>query len=495
MENPSGVQRTTASNLELSRGKWMKKEIFQHFMENAAEGFLAVDEELVVVFINPKAGAMFGFPPESAPGKPLTDLLGEEDEKSFAAMVREGNHPSREMKITLKDGTALWVRVSVAPFFDERRKSSTSLIFLTDIGELEQTRSALRDSRIFVERFADAAPYALYILDLDTNRYDFVNHSYQTVTGSSREELLGKGPNIHAARIHPDDMATVTLHNTLCAGARKGEILECEYRYRCNKGEYRWFLTTDVVFSSRENGTARQILGTVHDVTHRRRTEEKIKASLYEKEVLLREVHHRVKNNMQVISSLLTLQAQGIRDTKLLEVFEEARGRVAAMALVHEALYQSEDMAEVNMNQYISRLAGMLFEAARKDPKAVHLVVEAEDVTMDIDSLIPCGLIFNELISNSLKHAFPCGRKGEISIRARRLTNKDMELVVSDNGVGLPVSIDFRHTRTLGLQLVTGLAEGQLGGTIDVNRVGGTTFTIRIRKKERKGRLNLGTGG
>ena len=215
------------------------------------------------------------------------------------------------------------------------------------------------------------------------------------------------------------------------------------------------------------------------DITERKRAEEKIKSSLKEKEVLLKEIHHRVKNNLQVISSMLHLQSGYIKDKQALEMFRESQNRVKLMVLIHEKLYQSKDLARIDFAEYIRDLVAHLFRSYGVDSEVIALKINVEDVILGIDTAIPCGLIINELVSNSLKHAFPAGKKGEICIDLRSDNNNKFTLTVSDNGIGFPRDLDFRKTETLGLQLVITLVE-QLGGTIELYRNGGTEFKIKF---------------
>ncbi len=219
----------------------------------------------------------------------------------------------------------------------------------------------------------------------------------------------------------------------------------------------------------------------LRDITERKREEEKLKSSLREKEILLKEIHHRVKNNLQIISSLLNLQSTHIRDPRALEVFKEGQGRVRSMALIHEKLYQSADLARVDFYEYISNLAAYLFRSYEVNSGAVKLNVESEDVLLGVDTAIPCGLIINELVSNSLKHAFPDGTGGSINIRLRPADAERLTLAVSDDGVGLPPDFDVRNTPSLGLQLVNTLAR-QLGGEVEVGGGEGAEFKITFRK-------------
>ena len=219
------------------------------------------------------------------------------------------------------------------------------------------------------------------------------------------------------------------------------------------------------------------------DITERKRAEEKIKQSLKEKEVLLREIHHRVKNNLQIISSLLKLQASRVNDKHVKKVYQESNNRINAMALVHEILYQSEDLAEIDLKQYIIYIARNLLKIFGSRSKDVTLETEGDDVHLEINQAVPIGLILNEIISNSLKHAFPEGHRGEVKIFTHLLEGGRIELIVSDNGQGIPNHIDYRNTKTLGLRLIHGLVEKQLKGTLALSRSNGTQYTIQFERK------------
>ncbi|MCX9012702.1 MAG: response regulator [Candidatus Methanoperedens sp.] len=219
------------------------------------------------------------------------------------------------------------------------------------------------------------------------------------------------------------------------------------------------------------------------EITERRRAEDQIRQSLKEKEVLLREIHHRVKNNMQIISSLLRLQSEYIREEKYLDMFKDCQNRIISMSLVHEKLYHSRDLAKIDFKYYITDMVNGLFRSYGFGKDRIKLELNVEDVPLNIDSAIPCGLIINELITNSLKHAFPGGRSGEIKIVLRKTDGNTLELLASDNGVGIPEDIDIKKTESLGLHLVTLLVNRQLEGEINLDRSKGTEFQIKFRNK------------
>jgi len=215
------------------------------------------------------------------------------------------------------------------------------------------------------------------------------------------------------------------------------------------------------------------------DITERKKAEEQIKASLKEKEVMLREIHHRVKNNMQIVISLLRLQSVKVEDKKTQEILRGCQNRIHTMSIIHEKLYQSKDLAKIDYAQYIDGLAVHVFQSYGVDSNLVAVKTDLEKVFLDLNRAIPCGLIINELLSNSVTHAFPEGKKGEICINLHSDKKGMITLVVSDNGISLPDDIDFRKAQSLGLQMVNDLTR-QIGGTIKLDRKAGTAFTIKF---------------
>jgi len=273
--------------------------------------------------------------------------------------------------------------------------------------------------------------------------------------------------------IHPDDRNMIVERHLK---RLRGEELPAVYSCRIlNRDGNTLWMDVSAVLINWEGQAATLIFA--NDITERKRADEVIRASLREKEVLLREIHHRVKNNMQIISSLFNLQAGYIKDEEALRILKEGQTRIRSMALVHEKLYQSGDLSKIDLAGYIQSLSVHLFQVYLVDPNQVRLETEFGEVPLDINSAVPCGLILNELISNALKHAFPAGRKGVLMIRLRRRKDGEVELRIADNGVGFPKGLDFRRTEGLGLQIVN-LLVGQLEGTIKLDEKNGTAFTV-----------------
>jgi PAS domain S-box-containing protein len=224
------------------------------------------------------------------------------------------------------------------------------------------------------------------------------------------------------------------------------------------------------------DGTEQGVVYVIRDLTERKLVEQQIRRALKEKEALLKEIHHRVKNNLQVVSSLLKLQIGATKDERAIEALRESQNRIYSMAFVHEMLYISEDLAEVDVTTLTTRLAHSLLGAYGGNQQAVTLKMNLDEVSLGMDAAIPCSLIINELVTNALKHAFPPDQTGEICIDLRA-TDGQIVLTVSDNGIGLPPEVKVHQAESLGLQLVNTLTE-QLEGSLDIDRRSGTAFRI-----------------
>jgi len=341
--------------------------------------------------------------------------------------------------------------------------------------EHKQAEEALQKSEEKYRSFIETTEEWIWSIDRE-GHYTYSNPAVEAILGYRVEEFVGRDSRL---LMHAEDQKAIAkLLPSLIADkcGWTGFIL----RWRHKNGTYRYLESNAVpVFNDRNEVVGYR--GADRDITDRKQAEEKIKASLKEKEVLLKEIHHRVKNNLQIISSLLKLQSSYIKDQQALEMFKDSQSRIRSMALIHEKLYQSQDLSKVNFAEYIANLAANLFRSYTINSTAINLSMNVDDVFLEIDIAVPCGLILNELISNSLKYAFPDERKGKIQIDLSLDKEREVTLIVKDDGIGLPKDFDFHNTKTLGLQLVDNLVE-QLEGTIELNGNGRTeckiTFTI-----------------
>ena len=295
---------------------------------------------------------------------------------------------------------------------------------------------------------------------------ELVNAQAESVFGYSRDEMLGQPVEMLVpARFgagHPS-LRTMFFEDPQSRPMGAGRDL---YAMRKDRSEF----PVEIGLNPIETESGTLVLSAIVDITDRKQRERRIEAALREKDVLLREIHHRVKNNLQVIDSLLGLQSARINDPSVQEILREGQNRVRSMALIHQTLYQSNDFAEVDFARFLESLVRTLASSYGLDGERVTLTVDADPVTLPIDAAIPCGLAVNELVSNALKHAFPGQARGQITICLRVDDDGTVATVtVTDNGIGLPDTLDISTTPTLGLQLVSLLTD-QLGGSFTVQR-------------------------
>ncbi|MBD3364159.1 PAS domain S-box protein [candidate division WOR-3 bacterium] len=331
--------------------------------------------------------------------------------------------------------------------------------------ERKKAEEELRIKNIAIEGSLNG----IALMGLD-GKISYVNKACLKMWGyEETEEILGRyGGDFYASR-----RDVVRIMKTLRdEGNWMGEI----QAIRKDSSRFPAFLTISMI-RDRE-ATPLGVIASMVDITDAKKAEEKIKAALKEKDVLLKEVHHRVKNNLQVITSLLSLQAEHIKDSQTLEVFKESQNRVRSIGLIHEKLYQSPDLSSVNLADYILSLCDYLLNTYSIKTGKVKLDIDAEDISLEVDRAIPCSLIVNEFVSNAFKYAFPEGKEGVVGIGLKKIDN-DVILTVSDNGVGFPPDVDFRKSNSLGLQLVSILVD-QLGGSLERKTGKGTQFKIRF---------------
>lgn len=340
-----------------------------------------------------------------------------------------------------------------------------------------QNRS-LRESeerlRLMVQAVQD---YAIFMFDADGRIVNW-NEGAKLMTGYEEDEAIGR----HLSSFYPEEeVREGKPEQALKSAMEKGHV-EQEGR-RVKKDGARFWAHATITALRDEKGNLKGFTKVVRDITELRETQRRLEQALSAKEVLLREVHHRVRNNLQIISSLLRLESRSVREAPVLRILTETQGRIYALAIIHELLYESKDMENVNRREYITRIARHLYQSFGVGAERVKLTISVEDVECPIKIAIPLGLIVNELVSNSLEHAFPENRRGEIRVSIEHVSESQSELVVADNGIGMPDDLEVSGTGTFGLYLVNTLTE-QLQGVIELNRHDGVEARIRFRDSQ-----------
>jgi PAS domain S-box-containing protein len=431
-------------------------ERYSRMLENMLEGCLIFTEELRYLYVNAAAARHSRRPKDQLLGRLLTEVVpGVESTALYAELescVKARRASKLETEFTFEDGEVAWFEISIEPV------PEGLFVFSIETTERRRAEALLRDREQQLSLITDALPGPVSRVSAD-GRYLFANAAFarwfdrgvDEIVGRTQEELLGlerlrrAEPYIAQARAG----LRVTYESAIPT-YRNGEV----------------HALVDLIPVADPGGLGAGHLSVVTDITARRIAEQALEGSLREKEALLKEVHHRVKNNLQVIASLLRLEGRRTDHAATNHVLTEMRGRVHSMALLHETLYRSGNFSGVDLASYLGELASQLFRSTLSPAGTVHLNLDLVSVVVEIDQAIPCGLILNELASNSLKHGFPDGRTGAVWIRLRPTREgRALCLSVWDNGCGLPNDFEEKRKVSLGLQLVTDLAR-QLKGTL-----------------------------
>jgi two-component system CheB/CheR fusion protein len=442
------------------------RELAEAIIETVHEPLVVIDDKLQVKSANRSFYQTFR-------------LSREETEGCFLHHLDHGNWDFPELHAFVREMTANGARAQDVEIDHEfiglgRRSLLLSaravqsgepmvLLVIADITERRQAAEA-RYRRLF-----ESARDAILVVDGESGRVNDLNPFAAQWLGYSRSELIGKKLWTTPAFIHTE-IGESAIREILAAGSARFDRVTL----KANDGRE---MESEIIGNAYADGATKLIQFNIRDVTERSKTEQQTRGSLKEKEVLLQELHHRVKNNLQVITSLLSLQAHYIDDFKILRMYDETLNRVKSIAAVHELLYQQTGTSMMDLGNYIRKLAGGLFDFYGVKKDKIKLKVNAGDLPLTLDKAVPCGLIINELVSNSLKHAFPESRKGELTVTLNFDGSKYV-LAVADNGIGF-LEQQMDQSKTLGLQLVKILAE-QLGGAITLHRADPTEVIIEF---------------
>jgi len=466
-------------NREITERKQAEEKIKQSAEEwettfNSISDLVSIhDTNFKLIRVNQAFADVFTLSPEELIGRTCYELVHGTNEPvppcPFKKLQDTGKPQFTEF---FEPYLGIHLEVNTSPIFDDEGKTIACIHITRDITERKQAEEALRESE---ERYHDLFENASDIIQIVTpdGHFKYVNQKWREVLGYTEEEISGLTPwDI----MHPDSIPHCReAFREVMSGepvdkietvfiAKDGRLVEVEGSINCR-------------FEGSKPVSTR---GIFRDITERKLAEDKIKTSLAEKELLLKEVHHRVKNNMQVISSLLKLGAASVKNKEDAVVFKDSQDRIKSMALVYNKLYQAEDLAHIDFGEYVRDLVRNLAPSYKAVSGKVTTSVEGGGVSLGVDQAIPCGLIINELITNSLKYAFPRSRGGEIKVSLAE-NEGEVELTISDDGAGVPESLDLASSPTLGLRLVGNLVE-QLGGKIELERTAGTSFKITFRR-------------
>ena len=474
-------------------------ELLHHtFIDSSTDMAFLKDDRFKYLLANQALCSFYGKAENEIIGKTDFELLG----KSAAAKCRKSD------KQALAENRINVCEEKISGLTFETRKFPVKLIggrigvggYIRDISERKQAESqreaaleALHEMNEIFRLFLKHSPIYVFIKD-ENIRPIYLSENYEKMLGRPLGEILGK---------NMDDLFPSELSRTMIEDDKRllREGKSFEFIEELNGRIY-----STIKFPIIIMGKAKYLAGFTIDITERKQAEEQVQASLREKEVLLKEIHHRVKNNLQIVSGLLTLQAAQINDERLHRLIKESQSRIWTMTLIHQTLYQSDNLADIDMTDYICSLVGNLLSSHAQVAMPPTVSFDLVPVRLVIDKAIPLALIINELVTNALKHAFPDGRPGEIRIALNECRDKacprmgtrlvptdnmgtarcapTYELTVADNGAGLPAGFDPKNQKSLGLQLVDMLTK-QLGGSLAFESSGGASVHIIFSNNEK----------
>ncbi|MDP8239510.1 MAG: PAS domain S-box protein [Candidatus Hatepunaea meridiana] len=454
---------------------------FRLLAESSSDIIWTIDTDMRFTYASPSVRFILGYTKEEMLSLSVKDVLTPASYRDFQKAFRQRNEAKRletgmnltiriELELIRNDKTTIWTEVVTNPLRDEKSQLIGDIGIIRDITLRKQSEEKLLESEEKYRILIDDAPLGIYYNDLQ-GKFLFGNKKAEEIIGYKKEELTNKY-FLKLKLLSPKEI--IKAAKLLALNQMGRSTGPDSFVLKMKDG-----LKKDVeINTSLINIRGKKVvLGMVSDISKRIETEKHLKSLIFEKEALIKEVHHRVKNNFQIISSLLDLQSGSIKDKQAFKLFKESRNRIRSISLIHEKLYISENLSEIDFGDYIESLTNSLLYSFGFTPETVKFKINVSGIFFEIGTAIPCALIINELVTNSFKHAFKDNRNAEINILLITDNYREYTLIYADNGSGFPAGYDLRKPETLGLQLVNTLIK-QIHGTIELENQAGAAFRI-----------------
>ncbi|HMK53324.1 MAG TPA: PAS domain S-box protein [Methanobacteriaceae archaeon] len=429
------------------------------------------------IYVSPSVKSVLGYEPLEMIGKSMYDFIHPADVDNVVSCMQEaiGECMTQlaQYRYRKADDSYIWLETMGTPLFNMSGEVSGFVCNSRDITQQKETEKALKDSEEKYRFLIESAKDPIFIVD-QNGKFLLVNTAGADKMQLKAEDFVGK--TLWDIFLESADLQMGLIKEVI--SSKNGVDVELPITY---DGVKLWFSTSIQPLIS-EDGSVESVQIIARDISQIKKVQKQLENALEDKDMLMKEIYHRVKNNLMVISSLLNLQSHYIKDKEAQGMFKESQNRARSMALIHERLYRSTDLKRIDFGDYIRTMSKDLLHTYASGSGRINLEIDVEEVLLDINTSIPLGLIVNELISNSLKHAFPGGRDGNIKVKFHQ--NKDEYLLeVADNGVGLPEDMDLQKTGSLGMQLVYSLTE-QINGHLKLERSPGATFRITFKEEK-----------
>ena len=466
--------------LDISKRRQTEEQLrkLSRVVEQAPMSIVITDRAGAIEYVNPAFCELTGYAKEEVQGRNTRILKSGatpiEVYQDLWATLTAGEVWRGELNNRKKSGEAFVELAVVAPVIDADGRTTHYVALKEDITKEKAVEEEARESGERFEQLVQHIDEVFWMTDVPKAQMLYVSPAYEAIWGRTCASLMAS-PGAWLDAVHPEDRER-SLQASLTDQA--SGAYDIEYRIVRPDGEIRWI--HDRAFPvENQAGEVYRIVGVANDVTVRKQAHDALQASLREKEALLKEVHHRVKNNLQVITSLLRLETGRSADASTIAVLRDMKGRIQSMALLHETLYRSGNFAAVDLGLYLRQLATQSFRTLNERPGSIHLELDVASVRVEMDQAIPCGLLVNELISNCLKHGFPGERTGSIRVALQAAHGSTLRMSVADTGIGLPADFESKQARSLGLQLASDLAK-QLGGKLEIESGPGSGASFAV---------------
>ncbi|MFN6461050.1 MAG: PAS domain S-box protein [Nostoc sp. DedVER02] len=452
-----------------------KQKLLDTFINSAPVGITIMDRDLRFLLINEALAEINGIPAAAHIGKTPWDIvpdLAPKQEQVFRHLLTTGE-PILDLEISgetpkLPGVIRTWL-ASYFPIQSEADEPISMGIVVVEISDRKRAEQMLELQAVITRNMAEG----ICLVRARDSVFVYTNAKFEQMFGYKPGELIGQ--HVSIVNCADEYNARENVHEAIMTAVLQNGEATYEVHNVKKDGAPFWCRATSSIFEHPEYGSV--LVAVQQDITEHKQAEEKIKASLKEKEVLLKEIHHRVKNNLGIVSSLLQMQCRRTQDPVVTAILRDSQNRIASIALIHEKLYRSEDLSDIDFAQYIPDLTTHLFDSYNVSSSQIKLKIQVDDASLDIETAILCGLIINELVSNALKYAFVDQIRGEIKVKFYQESESTLALIIRDNGIGLPENFDSNKSQTLGITLVQGLVK-QLRGKLEIESKQGTQFKI-----------------
>lgn len=483
-----GIQKDITEKKKTEKELAKSERRFRQMAENIEQSFFLIAPDFSdVLYVNRASERLYGVPREKQLNDPMAwiEHVHPEDAEEIREdmeIQRKKDKPelpaNKDFRVIHPERGLIWLRTTMKTIENDDGEVVRIVGITSDVTEQKQTQDALKKSERRFRNLVENLDQVFWVTDPNFEQFEYVSPRYEDWWNESVDNIYDDKFSWQS-RVHPEDVTGLTsaIQQHIIEADSPEEYREFhqEFRIRKESGDWRWCYASGTPVLD-DQGRVQKVIGLVSDITDSKRTQKKLSESLEEKHFLLQEVHHRVKNNLQVLLGLLSLQSRRVDSEEARVALGNSKQRILSMALIHEKLYNSDHLSQINVGDYFTELVEHIVESNVRNDLTIQPEFNIDAERMDPETVIPCGLIVNELVTNAVKHGFPDGGQQQITVTFQR-EESNYRLSVSDSGAG--GTDDLFESQSLGLTLVENLTRHQLHGDIDVdNSENGLTISI-----------------